>query len=314
MIIAVTGATGFVGRHVLAELVATAHSVRALVRDPAKLANAPFLTVVRGDITDAAATAELCKGADVVLHVAGAISGGAADLIRINAEGTKILISSADRAGVKRFVHVSSLAARKPDLSPYGRSKAEGETHVRAAARTLQTLIVRPPAVYGEGDSATLPLLRALVAKTAVLPSTKAARFSLVHVQDMARILVAALTSEIEGLREVDDGHGAYTWEDVAAIMRSITGRPQRVLFLPRPVSMAAGHAADGVSMLMRRPFMISAGKMRELYFPDWVAAPPGWLRPDPVTLADGLRRTLSHAMARGLLQRLPLADRSAPT
>lgn len=311
MIIAVTGATGFVGRHLMAELAASGSTVRALARDPARLAAFPGLTAVRGDLDDAAALAELCKGADVVLHIAGAISGGAAAMLRINAAGTKALLNAADRAGVKRVVHVSSLAAREPDLSPYGFSKAEGETAVHAAARTLQTLIIRPPAVYGEGDTATLPLLKALLGRTAVLPSTAKGRFSLIHVQDLARILVAAITSHVEGMREVDDGHGAYGWKDVAAVMSTLCGRPQRLLFVPKAAAMLVGHAADGVTALIRKPAMISAGKMRELYHADWVSRPPGWPRGNAIALADGMHRTLSHAMAHGLLPRLPLADRS---
>ncbi len=212
MIIAVTGATGFVGRHVMQQFIQAGRNVRALARDPAKLPVAASVTPVQGDLNDRNALAELCKGASAVLHIAGAISGSATDMLRVNAEGTAALLNAADRAGVRRVVHVSSLAAREPDLSPYGLSKARGEQAVHAASRSLQTLIIRPPAVYGEGDAATLPLLKALLARTAILPGLATAHFSLIHGEDLARILVAAVDDTVEGLREVDDGHGAYTW------------------------------------------------------------------------------------------------------
>ncbi len=249
---------------------------------------------------------------DAILHIAGAVSGTPAQMMTANAAGTANMLHAADRAGVKRFVHVSSLAAREPHLSAYAQSKAEGESMVKAAARTISTLVIRPPAVYGEGDRATLPLLKALTSKTAILPGEAGAHFSLIHAEDLARICIAALDATEEDVREVDDGHGAYGWNDVATCLRTICGRPNRVAFLPRGLAMAVGHAADGLSALTGRPGMVTAGKMRELYHPDWVSRPPGWPRDNPVPLDAGMRRTLAWAMAQGLLPQLPLADRSA--
>jgi nucleoside-diphosphate-sugar epimerase len=311
MVIAVTGGTGFVGRHVLALLAGQGAAVRALARTPAALPKQAGVEAVQGDLTDPAALAALCEGAEGVLHIAGAISGGAAHMQRVNAEGTATLLAAAGKAGVKRFVHVSSLAAREPELSPYARSKAAGEAAVRAATRTLSTLIIRPPAVYGEGDRATLPLLRALTSRTALLPGLKQSRFSLIHAEDLARICIASLECPVSGVREVDDGHGAYTWPDVAGILQQMCGRPQRLHFLPLMVATAVGHAADGLAALTGKPGMVSAGKIRELYHADWVSRPPGWPRPDAIPLHTGMHRTLAWAMAQGLLPQLPLADRS---
>lgn len=312
MVIAITGATGFVGRHVLALLAKDNVQVQALARSPDALPPSPHLTIVKGDLSDRAALAQLCDGADRVLHIAGAISGSAALMHEVNAVGTQALLQAADRAGVQRFVHVSSLAAREPQLSAYGSSKAAGEAAVKAAARTLSTLIIRPPAVYGEGDRATLPLLKALTAQTAILPGKASARFSLIHAADLADICVQALASPVEDMREVDDGHGAYDWQEVAGTLRGLCGRPLRVRFLPKGLAMAVAHAADGVAALTRRPGMVSAGKMRELYHADWVARPPGWARAHAIPLAEGMRRTLVWAMGQGLLPQMPLADRSA--
>lgn len=312
MVIAVTGGTGFVGRHVLNQLAVSGHPVRALARTPANLPQHASITSVAGDLADPDALARLCEGVDRVLHIAGAISGTPAQMMRVNAEGTRALLRAADKAGVTRVVHLSSLAAREPGISPYGRSKAEGESAVKAAARGISTLIIRPPAVYGEGDTATIPLLKALTSRTAMLPGSAAARFSLIHAEDLARICVAALASPVEDVREVDDGHGAYTWPEVAQTLRAVSGRPGQVIFLPRLLAMTVGHAADGLSVLTRTPGMISAGKMRELYHGDWVSRPPGWPRENPVPLEQGMRRTLAWAMAQRLLPQLPLTDRSA--
>ncbi len=312
MIVAVTGGTGFVGRHLLAKLEKAGLEVRVLARTPEKLPKTGTLAVVQGDITDCHALAHLCRGAHVVVHVAGAISGTPAQMTRVNAEATRRLIDVAGGEGVRRLVHLSSLAAREPHLSPYGHSKAKGEAAVKAAGRGLSTLIIRPPAVYGEGDTATLPLLKALTSRTAILPGSATARFSLIHAEDLASICLSAIGSPVEGLREVDDGHGAYDWNEVVQILHAVCGRPFGLKFLPRPLAMAVGHAADGLAALTRRPGMVSAGKMHELYHPDWVARPPGWPRDHAIPLAEGMRRTLAWAMAQGLLPQLPLADRSA--
>ena len=312
MTIAVTGGTGFVGRHVLRLLAEQGVPVQALARKPAALLQSPLVTPISGDLSDSAVLAKLCDGVDAILHIAGAVSGTPAQMKQANAVGTANVLHAADRAGVKRLVHVSSLAAREPQLSAYAHSKSEGESLVRAASRTISTLIIRPPAVYGEGDLATLPLLKALTSNTAILPGDAQAQFSLIHAEDLARILIAAVTDTVEDVREVDDGHGAYRWNDVALCLREMCGRPRRVHFIPRGLAMGVGLAADGLSALTRKPGMVSAGKMRELYHPDWVSRPPGWPRDTAISLADGMRRTLSWAIAQGLLPQLPLADRSA--
>ena len=125
--IVLTGATGFVGRHVLRALLAGGWRVRALVRDPARLrlpTGTPedAVEVVLGDLADDAALARLMEGAEAVVHLAGLVAAAREiDFYAVNAEGARRLAQAAARAGVRRFVHVSSLAAREPELSPYAR-------------------------------------------------------------------------------------------------------------------------------------------------------------------------------------------------
>jgi nucleoside-diphosphate-sugar epimerase len=265
----------------------------------------------KGDLSDEAALARLCAGADAVLHLAGALSGSALSMTVANVDGAANLARAAHRAGVKRFVHVSSLAAREPSLSPYAATKRAGEEAVKAHFTAGHLLTLRPPAIFGEGDLATLPLLKALCSPLAVLPGKASARFSILHVAQLAALLTEAVTSPSAGLLEVDDGHGAYEWADLVEATRRILARPQRVLFLPRPLAMSIGHVADLWSSLTGKPGMISAGKMRELYHPDWVARGAGWPTVRAMTLEEGLRRTYIWAMAEGLLPPLPIADRS---
>jgi uncharacterized protein YbjT (DUF2867 family) len=143
--IALTGATGFVGRRVVA---LANRPVRALTRRPQP--PQPGVEWVLGDLDDTNALARLCEGAAAVLHIAGVVNAAdEAGFVAGNVTGTANVLAAA--AGVPRFVHVSSLAAREPRLSLYGASKAQGDALVIAS--TLDWVIVRPPGVYGPGDA-----------------------------------------------------------------------------------------------------------------------------------------------------------------
>lgn len=313
--IALTGASGFVGRAVLPLLAAAGHSTAVLLRKPPATPVPAGCRVVQGGLSDAVALQELTRDADVVLHIAGAISGVTAqDFLRTNRDGTLALSEAAHRNGVKRFVFVSSLAAREPSISHYAASKRAAEDALAQFTDAMQVLVLRPAAVYGPGDKATLPLLAALLSRVAVLPGQREQRFSLIHVEDLARICVEAVSSPITGLRELDDGEGDHGWDALIAISRQHFGRPQQVAFLPRGLAMGVGHAGDAVARLRGRPSMVSAAKMRELYFPSWVTVPPGWPRSQAISLRDGLPSTIEAYQAQGLLPRVPVVAKSRST
>ena len=130
--LAVTGGTGFVGGHLLGAARAAGHEVRALTRG----GRPPQAGVhwVEGALDDPAALAALCAGADAIVHVAGLINAATrAGFEAVNVGGTAAMIDAARGAGVRRFIHISSLAAREPDLSDYGWSKARSERIVAAS-------------------------------------------------------------------------------------------------------------------------------------------------------------------------------------
>ncbi|MFW6077126.1 MAG: SDR family oxidoreductase, partial [Hyphomicrobiales bacterium] len=130
--IALTGATGFVGRRVLALCAESGVAVRALARRPAALDGAlnANVEVIEGDLLNEAALERLTEGAAAVIHCGGAIAGSPETLAAANVEGTRRLVTAARRAGTARFVHVSSLAAREPALSGYASTKRLGEREV----------------------------------------------------------------------------------------------------------------------------------------------------------------------------------------
>src|SRR5688500_13403679 len=153
--LAVTGGTGFVGGHLMRAARAEGYELRALTRGWRPPEDG--IDWIDGALDRTDCLAKLCEGADAVVHVAGLINASSrAAFEAVNVAGTAHMIDAARGAGVRRFLHVSSLAAREPGLSEYGRSKARSERIV--AASGLDWTIIRPPAVYGPGDRETFEL------------------------------------------------------------------------------------------------------------------------------------------------------------
>ena len=279
--VAVTGATGFVGGHLLAALLACDRPVRVLVRDAKRLdpgidQHSAKVEIIEGDLENKTALEQLTTGAGVVIHCAGAIAaldqGG---FFKVNQAGAQNVAQAAVNAGVERFILVSSLAAREPQLSDYAASKRAGEDSVAALVDSDKLIIVRPPAVYGPGDRATLPLIKALTQSRAILPGRADQKISLIFVKDLAALLVQLVDSKapVGAVLEVDDGHAdGYRFKDIVDLAAKAQGRQTRLTLLPRVVVAIAGVAALAVSRLMSKPAVLSPAKVRELYHLDWVA------------------------------------------
>jgi nucleoside-diphosphate-sugar epimerase len=254
MNLAITGATGFVGRRVLALADAP---VRALTRSPQP--PQPGVTWIAGDLAN---PADLCAGATAVIHIAGVVSApNRAGFDAGNVAGTAAMLAAAKAAGVRRFVHVSSLAAREPQLSMYGASKAEAEVLVMASG--LDWLIVRPPGVYGPDDREMLDIYRLAARGLYIAPP---GRISLIHVDDLATALLAlARAGPSHTTLEIDDGTPVgYSHHEFASAIAAALGR--RVRVVPLPLSMLRLAARIGLSA------KLTPDRARYIAHPDWVA------------------------------------------
>jgi nucleoside-diphosphate-sugar epimerase len=311
--IAITGATGFAGGHVLAALLARGHRVKALVRNLAAARLPDGVQQVQGDVLNADALEQLLKGADAVVHLAGVLSALTPhEYFRINAHGTVAMAEAAARAGTGRFVHVSSLAAREPALSPYGASKRAGEDAISKLSAALNAVIIRPPAVYGPGDRGTLPLIKELTRPIAAIPGSADARFSLIHGADLARIIVAAIEGGETGIHEVSDGRdGGYAWPDLIRIAEEHRGGRIRPVFLPRAVPQGVALAAEALARFTGKPGMVNRGKVRELYHRDWVCRTGTLAVDQPITFAQGFPETLAWYREAGWLPHRSGTDRT---
>lgn len=276
MMLAITGATGFVGARLLDAALSAGHKVRALTRRP--LPPRDGVEWVAGSLEDETALAALVAGADAIIHVAGVINAPAAAGFEAgNVTGTAAILAAAGSANANRFVHVSSLAAREPGLSLYGASKARSEALVGRSG--IPFAIVRPPAVYGPGDREMLDLFR--MARRGLIALPPAGRLSLIHADDLARLLLALAATDAPGsiTVEPDDGHpGGYSHREFAALLGRAVGRTPIALPVPRAM-LVAGAALD---MLVRRGGA-RLTRDRAAYFchPDWVVSPLRAAPPD---------------------------------
>jgi nucleoside-diphosphate-sugar epimerase len=313
--VALTGATGFVGRQSLSQLLDAGHSISALVRNAAAAKLDARVRVVEGDLQNIQALHALTQNADLVVHVAGVVSAATrAAFFEANANGTAVLAKIARENAVKRFVLVSSLAAREPALNAYAASKAAAETEAAAVYEADMLTILRPAAVYGPGDTATLPLLKALMSALAIIPGTARAQFSMIHVRDVARILVDVVAHPQAGIFELDDGSGGYDWAALLAICRKHFGRPGRAFFLPRAAALGLGFMGDGIARIRGKASLVHSGQMKQLYHADWRVREQTWVLPGRTALEQGLVDTITWYQNAGLLPRGAGPDRSAAT
>jgi nucleoside-diphosphate-sugar epimerase len=277
-LVALTGGTGFVGRHVGAAFAAAGWRLRLLVRrDPIHplLADAE-MELVLGDLADPAALDRLVEGADAVVHLAGLTKAlDTAGFMAANRDGSARLAAAVARqAPTARCLLVSSLAAREPGLSAYAASKRAGEDAVRAAG---DWTVLRPAVVYGPGDREGLALRRLARGAVAPMPLAPEPRLAMVHATDLAAaILALCTTTRPGGSFEVCDARPeGYGLGEILALAARLLGRPPpRALPLPDALLLAAGLATDLFGRATGRPQIAGLGKMREVLHRDWRCDP----------------------------------------
>lgn len=304
--LALTGATGFIGAALLKRLLGAGWAVNALCRSAPPHRRTDHgdsgLRWFQGSLEDPESLKRLVAGVTAVVHCAGAVRGAsAAQFNQVNVEGVARLVQAArELHPLPRFLLISSLAAREPQLSAYGASKRGGEDVLRSGASGIMWAALRPPAVYGPGDRETLPLVRCMQHGWAPVLGPLASRFSLLYVDDLADAVrhFLEMADWPTGPFEIHDGRpGGYAWQDlIRTVSRSIR-KPVRQLRVPRGLlHIAACVNLSGARVFGYRP-MLTPGKVRELTHADWVCndAPlrgaTGW-KPR-VLLDDGMQRTL---------------------
>ncbi len=316
----VTGATGFLGGHVVDRILDAGHQVRAhvLEADRAPGLEARGVEVRVGDLLQDGDLAPLLEGVDVVVHCAGIAAQRAAreDIWRVNVDGTKRLLSACSGIALSRFVYVSSVAVYGHDPPPvsedapwnpvnaYGKSKCAAEEALwRCRTETgLPAVALRPCLIYGERDR-RLPRFIVRMSRLAFLPLPHGGNriVALVHVSDVVELILAASTSPqaVGNAYNVTDGE-RHTYRDVLDCQREITGRRPRIVPIPGPVFSTAlelvlWFARRDSSMTKPRAGLSKSLRMFDLdsfYTLDKARADLGFT--PRVGLSEGLARTLA--------------------
>ena len=297
--VAVTGATGFIGWHLVEGLLRDGMTLRVLSRRNAPDGLSERVELISGSLDDRPSLERLVQGVDTVIHCAGLVRGSdRRAMMRVNAAGTDNLAQiCAKQDRTPRFIFLSSLAARHPELSGYAASKHEAERLLARHSAELHWTVVRPPAVYGPGDKETVKFFRLMQRGILPVPRIAAAsRFSLIYVKDLCGAILALLANPGAGGTTLEVGDGCregYSWQRVAEAGSRHLGRRVTCIPVPKSVMMSVAALAQIAERLTGSPAPVTRGKVRELFHHDWVcrdntlAGRTGW-RP-AVGLDEGI-------------------------
>jgi nucleoside-diphosphate-sugar epimerase len=299
MIVAVTGASGFIGGATVGRLLEKGLQVRALVRATSRtdLLESSGVTVCKVDFGNVHSIAAALSGADAVIHAAGP---GLVDCIRgglPGSESVSALVSAAEMSGCSHLVYLSSVKARAPHESGgkaasvtdiYGRRKQAEEIRIRASQRITWT-IVRAAAVFGPGDRKSLALFRMSSGKFVPLLGAKAhGAFSLTFIGDLCEALIlASLDSSLRGrVLEVGSDH-SVTWND---LMRMLAADQARFVKLPLWLLRVVGFLGSSLTRLGVEVALVGP-RICDLTHYDWRVLPE--FRYRPVNDSSDLQVTL---------------------
>ena len=305
--IALTGATGFVGAHIMAEAAKAGWRVKALTRRPQK--EIKNVTWIPGGLEDKAALSALVKDARYVIHCAGIVKAvKERDFFTVNAGGVERMLDAVAPAK-PHFVLVSSLAAREPGLSNYAKSKHAGEKVLKDYGAGHPWTIVRPPPVYGPGGLDIIRFLQPMKKGYGLATGDADNRFSLIHARDLAHCILSTLgeKSAFSATIEADDQRaGGYTMHDISRLAADFFERPIKTIAVPLALLRVFAFFNEMGSHITGTPAVISRGKANELAYPEWLADQashrhvPRWKA--KIQLDKGLKETLEWYRAQGLL------------
>lgn len=321
----ITGANGFIGKHLAQNLLARGHEVRGMVRREAarKDLEALGVEVVRGDVTQPETLPSCLADVDVVFHLAGLVKSlGYDELLKVNEGGVdKVARACAQQQTPPVLVLASSLAASGPapgdaprtevdppcPVSNYGRSKRAGELAAERWAGDAPITIVRPPIVFGEGDLNTCQIFRPIAHHGLhAVPGMQTRKFSVIHADDLslAMILAAERGARLRAAEGRDPGEaqGYYfvaddenpSYDELGQLIGRAVGRDHvRIIHTPDWLSRCAGAIGELLAHIRRRPGIFNLDKVREATAGSWICS------------ADRMRREIGFHVAASLRERL---------
>lgn len=311
-----TGGSGFLGGHLAEALVAAGHRVTASVRRTSDTRHLDSLELGKVEldlgVEDRPEAAAALAGCAAVVHC-GALTRARneSEFMAVNAVGTRRLAEAAAAAGVRRFVFISSLAARGPDgadgpVSPYGRSKAEAETALASIGGPMEIAVLRPGGVYGPRDSDLLPLFR-LAARGWIAIPRRPAPLQPVYVADVVSAALAALEAPPPPLPLPIAAAERHSWRALARALMAAVDRRGRVLRLPSALFFTVGALSELAGRLTGKAPAFDRRRARDLSAYAWTCdIEPSRRCLDPwrprVGIDEGLARTAEWYRRKGWL------------
>lgn len=321
----VTGASGFVGGH-LVEALLPRYEVSCLVR---KTSNVQWLKdlgvrLVNGDLLFKGSLVQPVKDVDYVYHLAATAKAMDAEtLFRVNCQGTSNLLAacSENSKKLKRFVHISSQWAVGPSrdgvplteadecspLTPYGKSKLDGERTAREFSETLPVTIIRPCSVYGPRSDSLLGLFRMVKKGIKLSLGLQPRQASFVHVKDLIQGIILASESDRSAgqIYFLSDGE-IHSWDELNDLIAKILDTKAIRVRVPKSFIMSMAFIGEVLSLLSRRPIGIDRQKAREMTEMYWacnISKAKNELGFQPtIPLEIGLRETANWYIEKGLL------------
>ena len=296
----VTGASGFIGSHLIEELGTLGFDVHALMRASSKSQNLEGLKFrsFEGDLSDEKSLKKAVKGMDYVFHLAGAISArNEEEFFESNAKGTQRLARATADSGARlsRFVFVSSLAAAGPayslkprteadpekPVSDYGKSKLAGERELLKYKENFPISIIRPPIVYGPKDKGVYSLVKTITRNLMpILPGSGPGGkryYSSIHVRDLCKgIVQAAVVSPAKvpsGEAFFMAADGVHTYEEFLGTIAECLDRDPLRFRVPKIAVKAAAWGMTGATLITRKTFPLTLDKLNEIFQDYWICS-----------------------------------------
>jgi nucleoside-diphosphate-sugar epimerase len=304
----VTGASGFIGSHLVEHLLHKKTAVRVLLRRTSSRAWLKNLQLeeVTGDLFDKEALREAVQGVDFIYHSAGLTKAKTSqEYYRANAEGTKNLLQAAleHNPGLKRFVLVST----RP-ITTYGKSKLRAEEECLDVAAQIPVTIVRPPAVFGPRDKDIFEFFNTFGKGLQPIVGFSEKYVSLVHVRDLVRgTVLAGESASARGNTYFISSRVVYGWKEVGEITRRVMGRNALRLRIPEFGVYAISAVAEFFSLFSSKPALINLEKARDMVQDYWTCDSSSAKRDfgyeQEIDLEEGIRDTVQWYREQGWLR-----------
>ncbi len=324
----VTGGSGFIGSHIVEQLLAKGYTVRCLLRKTSSTAWLKDLNVefVYGDVFDEPALAKAVEGMEYIYHSAGLTKAKThEEYYRANVDGTRNVLDAAlcNAPNLRRFIMISSQTAAGPSPSPapmteeqsgspittYGKSKLKAEQECMKFADRMPVTIVRPPAVYGPRDKDVFEFFSTMRKGLQPVVGFGEKYVSLLHVGDVVRGAIMAGESPVSaGQLYFLSSTGIYGWKQVGQVTREVLGRKALTVRIPEAGVYVVATFAEFLALFSKKPALINYEKARDMVQNYWTCDSSKARRDfgyvQQISLEDGIRDTIEWCYKEGWLRR----------